>query len=157
MAVNNLIASQSCVDRIKATEELRLVGYLCPAGVPTDGWGHTGPEVRVGRQITLATAQANFDGDLYRKAEQPILNSVKVPLNQNQFDALVSLVFNIGAGNFASSTLLQKLNNRDYAGAAGQFLVWNKVRDPHTKQLVVSNGLSARRAAEKATFETAVA
>lgn len=127
-----------------------LVGYLCPAGVPTDGWGHTGPEVRVGRAITLQTAQTNYASDKAKKAENPINFLVKVPLNQNQFDALGSLVFNIGQGNFQTSTLLVKLNNADYEGAAAQFPAWNKGRVNGVLQVLP--GLVTRRQAEKDLF-----
>ncbi|RQQ37078.1 lysozyme [Burkholderia stagnalis] len=135
---------------IQASESLRLVGYFCPAGIPTWGWGHTGPEVRVGQAITMATAQADYASDKASKAEGPINRFVKVPLNQNQFDALGSFVFNVGAGNFQSSTLLRLLNAGDYDGAANQFSVWNKGRV--NGALVVLPGLATRRGAEKALF-----
>lgn len=127
-----------------------LVGYLCPAGIPTNGWGHTGPEVRVGVAISLAQAITNYRSDKALKAANPINRLVTVPLTQNQFDALGSLVFNIGAGNFQSSTLLRLLNQADYEGAADQFLVWNKGRVNGV--LTVLNGLVTRRAAERALF-----
>ncbi len=72
--------------------------------------------------------------------------SVTVPLNQNQFDALVSLTYNIGSGAFNNSTLLKKLNKGDYQGAADQFLVWNKAGGK------VMKGLVRRREAEQALF-----
>jgi lysozyme len=76
--------------------------------------------------------------------------AVKVKLTQNQFDALVSLVYNIGPPNFNGSTLLRKLNAGDYAGAADQFLVWNKGRVG--RKLVVISGLVNRRNAERQLF-----
>lgn len=82
-------------------------------------------------------------------ATTAINSNVKVPLTPNQFDALVSLVYNIGVGAFKSSTLLKKLNAGDYAGAAAQFAVWNK------SQKVVLPALVARRAKEKELFQTA--
>jgi lysozyme len=72
------------------------------------------------------------------------------PLTQSQFDALVSLTFNIGGGEFAKSTLLGNLNSGDLAGAAEQFPVWNKVRVDGVLQ--VSEGLVIRRAEERCTF-----
>jgi lysozyme len=137
---------------IKGEEKLVLYGYLCPAGIPTNGWGHTGPDVVLGQPITLATACANYADDKARKAEQPINKLVRVKLTQNQFDALGSLVFNIGAGNFAASTLLRKLNASDYTGAAEQILVWNKGRVNGV--LEVLPGLVKRRQAEHDLFLT---
>lgn len=138
---------------IKGSEKLELVGYFCPAGIPTNGWGHTGPEVKVGVAITISTAVANYASDKARKAEQPINQLVKVALSQNQFDALGSLVFNIGTGNFSASTLLRKLNAGDYAGAAEQFLAWNKGRVNGVLQVLP--GLVTRRQSEHDLFLTA--
>jgi lysozyme len=73
---------------------------------------------------------------------------VKRPLNQNQWDALVSFVYNVGAGNFISSTMLKLLNQGDYKGAAGEFPKW-----VHTNGQI-NPGLVRRRAAERALFET---
>lgn len=81
-------------------------------------------------------------------AVDAIKNGVTVSLTQNQFDALVSLVYNIGAGAFAKSTLLRKLNAGDYSEAAAQFNVWNMAGG------AVNKGLIARRAEERAIFET---
>ncbi len=71
---------------------------------------------------------------------------MKIPINQHQYDALVSLVFNIGRGNFAASTMLKKLNLSDYDGAAAEFPKWNKQAGK------VLNGLTKRRAKEQALF-----
>eukprot|EP01084_Bolivina_argentea_P314421 544600_1 len=100
------------------------------------------------KTITKEKAQELFDSDV-SEFEKCVLDNVNsdVSLSQCQFDALVSLAYNIGCGNFKSSTLLSKLNKKDYTGAAAQFLVWNKVKGK------VSNGLKRRRAAEKALFE----
>lgn len=137
---------------IKAHEGLRLEAYPDPAhgwAVPTVGYGHTTaagpPKVERGMRITEAGATEILRADL-RKFERYVQDAVKVPLNQNQFDALVSFTFNLGPGNLRKSTLLRKLNARDYAGAADQFLVWNKAGGK------VLNGLTKRRAAERALF-----
>lgn len=111
--------------------------YLCPAGVPTIGYGHV---VRPGETRTKVTKEEALEllGQDVRATEDTIAKLVRVPLTQSQFDALVSLVFNIGGGAFAKSTLLRLLNAGDYglvtwdakgnaitsSGAAGQFLVW---------------------------------
>ncbi len=83
-------------------------------------------------------------------AERTVNNAVSVSINQYQFDALVSFVFNLGAGNFRPSTLLKKLNAGDYAGAAGELLRWVNAGG---QKLV---GLERRREAEKMLFETPV-
>ena len=82
-------------------------------------------------------------------------NGAKVALTQNQFDALVSFVYNVGTGVVRSSTLFKKLNSADYTGAANQFLLWNKITDPHTGKKVTCKTLSQRRAKERALFLTA--
>lgn len=90
-------------------------------------------------------AKSYFKHDL-AKFEKTVNESVTVPINQNQFDALVSLTYNIGSGAFKNSTLLKKLNKGDYQGAADQFLVWNKAGGK------VMKGLVRRREAERALF-----
>jgi len=80
------------------------------------------------------------------KFEERINELVKVPLTQNQYDALCSFTYNVGAGGFANSTLLKKINNKDYAGAANEFSKWNKVNGKDHP------GLTARRAKEKTLF-----
>ena len=102
-------------------------------------------KVKKGDKCTLEQAKEYFAHDL-KRFESSVNNLVKVPLTQNQFDALVSLTYNIGSGNFASSTLLKKLNAKDYQGAADQFPRWNKAKGK------VLNGLTRRRAAERALF-----
>lgn len=130
---------------IKKWEELRLKAYLpTPQDVWTIGWGHT-RTAKPGMTITLPQAEALFEKDT-AWAQNAVNTRVKVPLSQHQFDALVSLVFNIGEGAFAKSTLLRKLNAKDYEGAAQQFLVWNKQKGKTLK------GLVRRRAEEMGYF-----
>ena len=135
---------QKGLDLIKRFEGLRLRSYLCPANVWTIGYGHTG-NVSSNQVITSEQAESILRTDL-RKFEQAVSDAVTVALSQNQFDALVSLAFNIGAGAFAKSTLLRLLNAGDYAGAANQFERWNQAGGR------VLDGLSKRRAAERALF-----
>ena len=136
---------------IKAHEGLRLTAYPDPVGVWTIGYGHTTaagpPKVERGMKITDAGADAILRQDL-AKFEGYVSSAVKVPLNQNEFDALVSFTFNIGPGNLRSSTLLKKLNAGDRAGAADEFLKWTKAGG---KTLP---GLVKRREAERALFLT---
>lgn len=121
------------------------------SGAPwTIGWGHTGPEVHEGLTITLDQAEKLLAQDLFT-AESAIRQYVKVELNQNQFDALVSFAFNLGSGNLASSTLLKKLNAGDYAGAKQEFQRWNKAQGK------VLDGLTRRRKMEADTFVKKVA
>ena len=96
-------------------------------------------------QITKAQALDYLKQDL-SVFEKAVTNYVKVPLNQNQFDALVSFSFNCGDGALKTSTLLQKLNSSDYNGAANEFLKWNKSNGK------VLNGLVKRREEEKELF-----
>lgn len=110
---------------IKRYEALRLKAYKDPVGIPTIGYGHTGEDVALGQTITEEEADALLRTDLI-EAETAITRAVRVPLNPNQFSALVSLTFNIGVGAFLKSTLLKKLNAGDYKGAQAQFDRWNK-------------------------------
>ncbi|SPF82136.1 Phage lysin (EC 3.2.1.17)  len=137
------------VNAIKEHEGLRLKAYLDSVGVWTIGYGDTGPDVVKGLVITKEQAEERLRKRLV-EFEGCVNRAVKVKLTQNQFDALVSLVYNIGPTNFNSSTLLRKLNAGDYAGAADQFLVWNKGRVGG--KLVVIDGLANRRKAERQLF-----
>lgn len=137
------------VDAIKEHEGLRLVAYLDSVGVWTIGYGDTGTDVVKGLTITKEEAEERLRKRLV-EFEGYVNRAVKVKLTQNQFDALVSLVYNIGPTNFNDSTLLRKLNAGDYAGAADQFLVWNKGRVDG--KLVVISGLVNRRNAERQLF-----
>lgn len=132
------------IELIKKYEGCVLKAYKCPSGVWTIGYGHTNG-VKSGMQITKVQALDYLKEDLsiYEKA---VANYVKVPLNQNQFDALVSFSFNCGAGGLKTSTLLKKLNSNDYNGAANEFLKWNKSNGK------VLNGLVRRRQEEKELF-----
>jgi lysozyme len=134
---------------IKEFEGLRLDAYLCSGAKWTIGYGTTtlpnGEGVQKGMMITEERAEKLLQSDLH-KFERQVQRFVTAPLNQNQFDALVSLVYNIGAGNFSASTLLRKLNEEDYAGAAQEFTRWNRAGG---KQL---SGLTRRRQAEQSLF-----
>jgi len=130
----------------------RLKAYPDPAtgGDPwTIGVGHTSaagpPKVTKGMTITAEESDAILTRDL-ATFERAVERAVKVPVTQNQFDAMVSLAFNIGGGNFAKSTLVKKLNAGDIASAADAFLSWNKAAGK------VMKGLKTRRAAERKLF-----
>jgi lysozyme len=140
--------SSTGLDLIKLFEGFRSKAYLCPAGILTVGYGSTGKHVTRGMVVSepQATALLIQDAGRFEKA----VNALKITLTQNQFDALVSLAFNIGSGNFNKSTLVRKLKVGDMAGAAAQFAVWNKATV--NGRLTVLPGLVRRRAAETALF-----
>lgn len=115
-------ASETIKNFIKNAEGLRLTAYKCPAGVWTIGYGHT-QGVSAGHTITKEQAESYFNMDILIH-ENNVEKLVKVPLTQNQFDALVSFEYNIGYGQFKTSTLLRLLNNKNYSGAAEQFSRW---------------------------------
>lgn len=131
---------------IKSFEQCRLAAYSDQRGVPTIGWGHT-LGVKLGDTCTQEQADAWFPKDA-QWACNGVLRTVDVPLSQNQFDALVSFVFNVGVRAEAHSTLAQVLNAGNYMMAAEQFLQWNHVDG------VVNAGLTRRREAERAFFLT---
>lgn len=133
---------------IKSFEGLELEAYLCPADIWTIGYGHTG-DVKEGDTITKAEADDLLDKDL-EKFRSGVNRCVKVPLNENQFGALVSFAYNVGIGSLQSSTLLKLLNAGDYDAAADQFPRWNKSGGK------VLTGLTRRREAERAVFLTPV-
>lgn len=131
---------------IKSFEQCRLSAYQDQGGVWTIGWGHTGPEVHGGLQWTQAQADAALEADL-QVAVNAVMRHADAALTQNQFDALVSFVFNVGAEAFATSTLLRLLNGGYPRLAALQFPHWDNVDG------VQNNGLLRRRDAEQQLFE----
>lgn len=163
---------QEAVELIKAFEGIpdgdpstvNIDAYLDPVGIWTIGWGHAirhghdflrGPHNRaVARAlfpggITRAQAEALLRADLIDFAAG-VLRLVRAPLDDGAFGALVSFAFNAGLGNLGQSTLLRRLNAGDFAGAAEQFLVWNKGRVRGV--LTELPGLTRRRRAERALF-----
>jgi len=126
--------------------------YLCPANIPTIGWGTTfypnGSPVRLGDVRSRALCDSYKENDV-KKFSDAVNRLVKVPLTQSMFDALVSFAYNTGAYAFETSTLLRLLNAKDYAGAAGQFERWNKGNGGQ-----VLAGLVRRRDAEEKMFRS---
>ena len=135
---------------IKACEGLYLKPYLCPGGIWTIGYGSTRGVTRNTRSITKQQALVRLKMDVLNEAERPLKNLVCVTLNQNQYDALASFIFNIGQGNFRASTLRQKLNRGDYQGAANEFWKWRRARGK------ILPGLVKRREMEETLFITPV-
>lgn len=132
------------INLIKQFEGCRLEAYYCPAGVLTIGYGHT-KIVSPGLHITQQKANELLALDL-ALFEAAVAQLVKVPLTQCQVDALISFVYNVGVGAFTSSTLLKKLNAKDYVGAASEFSRWNKASGAPLA------GLTKRREAERKLF-----
>lgn len=133
------------INAIKEHEALRLTAYLPTKNdVWTIGYGHT-KGVKEGMVITETQAEKFLYEDI-AWVEDVIDSTVKVPLTQNQRDALGSLIFNIGGTAFANSTVLRKLNEKDYKGAADAFLMWCKQKG------VVLKGLVRRREQERKLF-----
>ncbi|EAT6369384.1 lysozyme [Salmonella enterica] len=141
--------SDKGISLIKEFEGCRLTAYQDSVGVWTIGYGWTQPvdgkQICAGVTIKQETAERLLKTGLV-SYENDVAKLVKVGLNQSQFDALVSFTYNLGTRSLSTSTLLQKLNAGDYAGAADEFLRWNKAGGK------VLNGLTRRREAERALF-----
>lgn len=142
--------NKASLDLIKSFEGLSLKVYKDSIGIPTIGYGTTFYED--GKKVTMNDPEITET-----RAEQllaihldtfaaSVEKLVQVPLTDNQFGALCSFVYNLGAGSLSQSTLLKKLNAKDYAGAALEFEKWNKAGGQ------VLPGLTRRRQAEKALF-----
>lgn len=143
--------SSNGVSLIKRFEGLELEAYQDIAGIWTIGYGHTGSDVQPGMRISEREAEALLKRDL-RPREAAVNDLVRVPLNQNEFDALVSFVYNVGIGGFERSTSRRRLNRGDRVGAADALTWWNKATVNGVLRAVT--GLTRRRAAERALFLT---
>jgi len=140
------------MDALKNHEGFSATVYLDAAGLPTIGYGH---KLKRGESfpdgVDEATAIGLLAGDI-QEAEDAVNAGVSGAISQARFDALVSFAYNVGAGAFAGSTLLKKLNAGDLDGAAAEFARWNKIHV--AGELVANAGLSARRNAEARLFST---
>ena len=134
------------LDLVRTFEGLRTEAYRCPAGVWTIGYGHTG-DVQPGQSITAKQAEKILRDDLAACGEQ-VEDLIGVPLSDCQYAALVSFVFNAGAGALRSSTLRRRLNAGDYDCVPSELAKWVKATDPNTGRKVSLAGLVRRRAAE---------
>lgn len=130
---------------IKGFEMLKLVAYPDEKGIPTIAWGHT-KGVTLGMACTMDEAEQWFIEDSAEDVDAVNRTVVGRTLTQCQFDALVSFTFNVGMGNEAHSTLIARVNAGDDAGAANEFLRWDRAGDH------VSAGLDVRRHAERALY-----
>ena len=112
--------SENCKKIIKEFEGCKLIAYVCPSGKWTIGYGHTGSDVYYGLKIKQGLANKLLDQDLLARSRD-VSNLLKIAVSQNQFDALVSLEFNIGYGNFKNSSILRCVNAGDFKKAAWHF------------------------------------
>lgn len=141
--------SQNCINLIKQFEGFYAKSYLCPASVWTIGYGSTmwndGQRVREGQFISLENAEKLLMWELTNKGN--VINGLKLNLNQNQFDSVLSFVYNLGIGAFQKSTMLTKIKlNPNDASIRDEFMKWNKARVKG--KLVELKGLTRRRIAE---------
>lgn len=141
--------SKEGLNLIKKFEGLRLNAYLDSAGIPTIGFGSTyvdGVRVKLGMTITEEKALELLEEHIDREVIPYIINLVKVPLKQNQIDALCSLIYNIGGAAFKSSTLLKKINETSISSNFNDIEIawkmWNKAGGK------ILQGLVNRRLAE---------
>ncbi len=137
--------SKEGLSLIKKVEGCELEAYKCAAGVLTIGYGST-KGVKKGDTITQEEADKLLLHEM-EEYEGYVNKLVEVNLSQNQFDALVSWVFNLGPANLKASTLLKVLNSKDYEGVPAQIQRWNKAGGK------VLDGLIIRRNAEALLFE----
>ena len=124
--MTNITIPKQAIELIQKYEGLKLSSYLCPANVWTIGYGTTrikGKAVTSGMTCTEQQAEEYLRDDLQVFA-QAVKQLVKVPLNDNQFSALLSFTYNLGVGALEKSTLLKKLNEGSYGAAQAEFLKW---------------------------------
>ncbi|MGI4814012.1 MAG: lysozyme [Janthinobacterium lividum] len=139
-----MVHSTNALNIIMQFEGLSLSTYKDANGIPTIGYGHTS-HVEMGMTISKSQALLYLNADVM--SSDVIINKmVTVPLTQNQFDALVSFVYNLGPIHFSSSTTLKDLNQRNYQAAADAMLMWVQPGSANTK------GLTIRRNAERELF-----
>ena len=142
--------SSKGLELIKEFEGFSSVAYLCSAKKATIGYGNTfwedGTPVKIGDQISKERAETLLK-HVVDNFSVAVEVDIKIEVTQNQFDALVSLAYNIGLGAFKNSTLLRQLNRGNFVGASQEFLRWNK---SNGKPLL---GLTRRREREKLLFE----
>jgi lysozyme len=151
-APSSLSISDDGLENIKEDEGFRANAYRDPGSGDqpiTIGYGTTrinGKAVQLGDTITEPKATSLIRRQVQNIYGAAVKRKVKVDLTQNEYDALVSFTYNVGVGNFGASTLLRKLNEKDYLEAADQFLRWNKAAGQ------VMRGLTKRRKKERELF-----
>lgn len=136
--------NQLAIDIIKKFEGFRSTPYLCPAGKYTIGYGFT-DDVEPNSYMTEIEAEKKLN-IILNTLRSLILDLIKIEINNNQLNALLSFVFNLGIGTFKKSSVLTKINKKDFKGAARTMLLYNRANGE------VLLGLSRRRNAEKELF-----
>lgn len=136
---------EAAITLVKHFEGCSLVAYKDGGGVLTIGYGHTGSDVKRGQRITQDQANSLLFKDL-NVAAQAVLRLTKINLNDNQYSALISFVFNVGAGAYQRSTLRQCINRGEIGDVRAQFLRWCKDNG------ATIPGLLRRREAESRLF-----
>lgn len=132
------------LDLIKSFEKCKLNAYLDIGGIPTVGWGHTGPEVVIGTVFNQQQADAQLQTDLEKFYQ--LDHYLSEDVNENQYSALVCLAYNIGLKALKTSTLIKKINNKEKPDK--EWLQWSHVNGK------VVDGLTRRRKAELELFNT---
>lgn len=146
MPVRQMETSPKGLRLIKQFEGFETKAYQDLGGVWTIGYGHTGSEVHGGQTITPDEAQELLESDL-EIFESCVTRAITAPMNQNQFDAFVTLAYNIGCGAFGRSTLVRRFNDNDCSERVVEaWAWWNRVNGKRT------NGLINRRRAEIGLF-----
>ena len=130
-----VVASAVAIGTITQWEGFRSNAYLDIGGIPTIGYGST-EDVEMGDKIDVEGARSRLIKEVMDRYGQAVKNCVKVPLHQSEYDAFVSLTYNIGPSAFCSSTLVRKVNKEDYTGACKEILRWNKVKGKTVQGLV---------------------
>ena len=149
-------ASSKATDLIKEFEGFSDKAYICPAGKITIGYGSTmarGKPIVLGQMCTEEEA-CEFLMEEIDRIIMPIMSKIlpESKVNQNQLDAIISLCYNIGMGNFKTSTLLKKVVASEYLAASDEFLKWDKYTNPKTGKKEPLAGLTRRRKAERELF-----
>lgn len=147
--MNKLKTSENGIKLIKHYEGCQLKAYLCHTGKITIGFGHTsfikGRVLTINDVITQEEANNLLKEDIV-VFEKGVNQLVSVPINQNQFDAMASLAFNIGLGNFKESSVLKNVNKKDFTNAEKSFMLWVNVNHKPCQ------GLIKRRSSEVYLF-----
>lgn len=143
--------SKEGLEEIQSSEKCKLKAYLCPAGVWTIGWGQTGKDVVEGLVWTQEKADAARDATVAAR-EKAVSKALTRAATQAQFDAMISLSYNIGLRAFQNSTVLRQHNAGNFRDAAAAFMMWNKITIDGV--LTYSEGLNNRRLREKALYLT---
>ena len=140
---------------LKTLEGCRFTAYVDQAGIWTIGYGHTGHEVVPGLAWSQDHADQALSADVTQFSEG-VQALIKQILNDNQFSALVIFAYNIGLAGFSASSALRHVNSGDFASVPPSKLLWDKIHDPNTGQLIVSSGLLKRRQAEIQLWNTPI-